>query len=48
MSGTWATRTAAVTAWVPGLGFGLPGVYAIRYFAEWRQPWTLHGLPHIR
>jgi hypothetical protein len=44
-NGSWATRTAAVLAWVPGLGFGLPGVYAIRYFAEWRQPWIFMGFP---
>jgi hypothetical protein len=44
MSNT-ARRTAAVLAWIPGLGFGLPGVYAIRYFAEWHQPWMFIGFP---
>lgn len=43
--GRWATRTAAVLAWLPGLGFGLPGAYAIRYFAEWHQPWIFMGFP---
>jgi hypothetical protein len=44
MSNT-ARRTAAVLAWIPGLGFGLPGIYAIRYFAEWHRPWMFMGFP---
>jgi hypothetical protein len=42
---SWPVRTAAVMAWTAGLGFGLPGVYAVRYFAEWRQPWIFMGFP---
>jgi hypothetical protein len=44
-NGSRAARTAAVLTWVPGLGFGLPGVYAIRYFAERHQPWVFMGFP---
>lgn len=38
-------RMAAVLAWLPGLGFGIPGVYAVRYFAEWHRPWMFMGFP---
>jgi hypothetical protein len=38
-------KAAAVLAWVPGLGFGLPCVYAIWYFAEFGTPWTFLGFP---
>src|SRR5688572_4575987 len=44
-AGNWAPRTAAVLAWVPGLGFGLPCVYAIRYFADRGEVWTFMGFP---
>jgi hypothetical protein len=39
------TRTAAVFAWIAGLGFGLPGGYAIWYFADRDQVWTFLGFP---
>jgi hypothetical protein len=39
------SRTAAVLAWLPALGFGVPGVYAVWYFAEWHRPWTFMGFP---
>lgn len=38
-------RTAALTAWVLGLGFGLPGIPAIRYFVEHGAPWAFMGFP---
>ena len=38
-------RAAAVLAWVPGLGFGLPCVYAIWYLADRGQVWTFLGFP---
>lgn len=38
-------RTAAVLAWAAGLGFGLPDIYAIRYFAERGEVWTFVGFP---
>jgi hypothetical protein len=39
------TKVAAVLAWVLGLGFGLPSVYAIRYFAKHGRIWTFFGYP---
>jgi hypothetical protein len=38
-------RAAALLAWVPGLGFGLPGVYAIWYLADRGYVWTFLGFP---
>jgi hypothetical protein len=38
-------KAAAVLAWVPGLGFGLPCVYAIWYLAEHGAVWTFMGFP---
>jgi hypothetical protein len=38
-------RAAALLSWIPGLGFGLPGVYAIRYLAERGRVWTFLGFP---
>jgi hypothetical protein len=38
------TKAAALLAWVLGLGFGLPCVYAIWYFAH-HQIWTLLEFP---
>ncbi len=38
-------RAAALLAWAPGLGFGLPCVYAIWYFADHGQVWTFMGFP---
>lgn len=38
-------RIAAVLAWVTGLGFGLPGVYAIWYLAARDRVWTFFGFP---
>jgi hypothetical protein len=38
-------RTAALHAWLVGLGFGLPCVYAIWYFADQGLVWTFMGSP---
>ena len=38
-------RTAAVLAWVAGLGFGLPCTSAIWYFADRGHVWTFLGFP---
>jgi hypothetical protein len=39
------TKGAALLAWALGLGFGLPCVYAIRYFAAHGRVWTFLGYP---
>jgi hypothetical protein len=39
------TKTAAVFAWLSGLGFGLPAIQAIRYFHEQDAVWTFMGFP---
>jgi hypothetical protein len=39
------SRIAALPAWLAGVGFGLPGVYAIWYFAQHRSVWTFLGYP---
>ena len=39
------TRAAAVFAWLSGLGFGLPAIPAILYFAEHEAVWTFMGFP---
>lgn len=38
-------RAAAVLAWTPALGFGLPCIYATRYFADHGEVWTFLGFP---
>ncbi len=38
-------RAAAVLTWAAGLGFGLPCIYAIRYFVDHGQVWTFLGFP---
>lgn len=38
-------RSAAVLAWTTGLGFGLPGLYAIWYLADRGLVWTFLGFP---
>ena len=38
-------RTAAVLAWVAGLGFGLPGAYGAVHLAEHGEVWTFLGFP---
>jgi hypothetical protein len=38
-------RAAALSAWVLGFGFGLPGVAAIQHFAEDGEVWTFMGFP---
>ena len=38
-------RAAAVCSWLLSLGFGLPGGYAIWYFAEHGAMWTFLGYP---
>jgi hypothetical protein len=38
-------RWAAVAALLPGLGFGLPGVFAVGYFAKHDKVWTFLGFP---
>jgi hypothetical protein len=39
------TRAAAVLAWISGLGFGLPAVFGLRYFAQHHEVWTFLGFP---
>ena len=39
------TRTAAVLAWIAGLGFGLPGAYGAAYLARHAEVWSFHGYP---
>jgi hypothetical protein len=39
------TKAAALLAWLTGLGFGLPGVYAIWYLADRGSVWVLLGFP---
>ena len=36
-------RVAALLSWVLGLGFGLPCVYGIWYFADRGYVWTFMG-----
>lgn len=38
-------KIAAVLSWLAGLGFGLPCVYAIGYFARHGEVWTFLGFP---
>jgi hypothetical protein len=38
-------RAAALLAWASGLGFGLPCIYAIWYFADRGHVWTFLGFP---
>jgi hypothetical protein len=38
-------RSAAVAAILPGLGFGVPGVFAVVYFANHDEVWTFLGFP---
>ena len=42
-SGTF--KVAAVLAWIPAFGFGLPALYATWYFADHGMVWTLFGFP---
>lgn len=39
------TRAAAICSWFLSLGFGLPCVYGIWYFAEHGRVWTFLGFP---
>ncbi len=39
------SRAAAILAWITGLGFGLPAVFGLRYFAEHHEVWTFMGFP---
>ena len=39
------TKAAALLAWLTGLGFGLPGLYAIRYLADRGTVWVFLGFP---
>ncbi|MEO6713466.1 MAG: hypothetical protein ABIM89_08580 [Mycobacteriales bacterium] len=39
------TRAAAVCSLVLGWGFGLPGAYGARYFAQRGDVWTFLGFP---
>jgi hypothetical protein len=38
-------KVAAALSWLAGLGFGLPCVYAIGYFARRGEVWTFLGFP---
>jgi len=42
---SYAMRAAGMMAWIAGLGFGLPCVYAIRYLADRGVVWTFLGFP---
>jgi hypothetical protein len=44
-SGRVKLRVAAIVTWACALGFGLPCVYAIWYFAHRGQVWTFLGFP---
>ena len=39
------TRAAAMLAWISGLGFGLPGVFGLRYFVQHHEVWSFRGFP---
>ena len=39
------TKAAALLAWLIGLGFGLPGVYAIWHLADRGNVWVFLGFP---
>jgi hypothetical protein len=39
------TRVAAILAWISGLGFGLPALFGLRYFAQHHEVWTFMGFP---
>ncbi len=39
------TQAAAILAWISGLGFGLPAVFGLRYFAQYHEVWTFMGFP---
>lgn len=39
------SRAAALLAWAPGLGFGLPCIYGIWYFADRGVVWTFLSFP---
>ncbi len=39
------TQAAAILAWFTGLGFGLPAVFGLRYFAQHDEVWTFMGFP---
>lgn len=39
------TRAAAILAWITGLGFGVPAVFGLHYFAEHDEVWTFMGFP---
>jgi hypothetical protein len=43
--GTATGVAAAAFAWLNGLGFGLPGVFGIRYFTEHGTVWIFMGFP---
>jgi hypothetical protein len=42
---TGVTRAAAILAWLAGLGFGVPAVFGLRYFAQHHEVWTFMGFP---
>jgi hypothetical protein len=44
-SGQAMTQAAAILAWISGLGFGLPAVFGLRYFAQYHEVWTFMGFP---
>ena len=39
------TRAASILAGISGLGFGLPAVFGLRYFAQHDEVWTFLGFP---
>ena len=45
MSRVALRRSAAATAALAGLGFGIPGVLGVRHFARTGEVWTFMGFP---
>lgn len=39
------TRAAAILAWISGVGFGLPAVFGLLYFAQHHEVWMFMGFP---
>jgi hypothetical protein len=45
MSKAGSRRAAAISAGLAGLGFGIPGVFGVKHFAETGEVWTFMGFP---
>ena len=44
-SSPWTMRAAAICSWILSVGFGLPCIYAMWYFARRGEVWTFLGFP---